>query len=444
MTVAQHAPPPRQGFTVPFGSQTLTFQLPAGLSARVAVPTPAAALPNPRAAIETALDHPLGTPPLEQFVAAANPPTVCIAFTDATRACPDHLLVPPILARLQAAGVPNEAITLLCAVGLHRPSTRAEKRAKLGDDIVNRYRIIDHNARDPRHIIHLGQTPEGIPLAVSKPAYRAGLLIATGLVEPHQYAGYSGGAKTVAIGCGGEETIAYTHGPKMLDHPGVRLGRVSGNPFQDVVRRVAGQAGLSFVLNVVQDENHRILHVAAGAPDAVHQTLVEHARRIFETRLPHSFDLAVAGVGAPKDANLYQASRALTYLQLSSTPAVRPGGVVILPAPCPEGAGQGVGEQRFLAALRDAPDIETMLNRMRSHGYPPGAQRAFVVGQVLARVGVIVVGAADPAIVRACKMMPAATMEEAFAQAIDRLGQNLKVLVVPHALQTLVRIGEPV
>ena len=428
-------------YTLPFGEETLSFDLPEGMTAQTATTARSASLRNPATAVEAALDSPLGSPTLARLVASINPKTVYIAFTDATRACPDQLLVSAILARLSAAGIPDKAITLLCAVGLHRPSTEAEKRAKLGQAIVERYRVIDHEARQARHIIHLGQTQDGIPLSVNKHAYEADLLIATGLVEPHQYAGYSGGAKTVTIGCGGEETIAFTHSPAMLDQPGVRLGRIEENPFQAAVRQGAQQAGLQFVLNVVQDETHNLLQVAAGAPAAVHDHLTAFGRQVFEAPLSQQYDVAITGVGAPKDVNLYQASRAITYLQLTATPAVRPGGILILPAPCPEGAGEGVGEQRFLAALRAAPDIETMLNDMRQHGYPPGAQRAFVLGQALADIEVIVVGANHPQIVRDCKMTPAETMAEALALTQQKLGRQLKVLVVPHALQTLVRIA---
>jgi nickel-dependent lactate racemase len=275
-------------------------------------------------------------------------------------------------------------------------------------------------------------------------AYGADLLIATGIVEPHQYAGYSGGPKTVSIGCGGEETIAATHRPAMLTRPGVRLGCVEGNPFQAAVREIGQRVGLKFALNLVQDDEGNILQVCAGAPGAVHDLLAAFARRVFEVQLPHSFDLAIAGVGTPKDVNLYQASRAITYLQLTARPPVRPGGILILPAPCPEGAGAGIGEQRFLAALRDAPDVQTMLNQMHAHGYPPGGQRAFCVGQVLAENEVIVVGAQDPQVVRDCKMTPAQTMEAALALARAKLGERLKVLVVPHALQTLVAIDASV
>jgi nickel-dependent lactate racemase len=428
-------------YRIPFGERSLSFRLPKGMSARVVTSVQRSALADPQAAIEAALDAPLGSPTLEQLVTSTQPQTVCVAFTDATRACPDHLLVPAILARLRSAGVPDDAITLLCAVGLHRSSTQMERRLKLGS-VADHYRIVDHDARDRPNMVHVGHTEGGIPLTLSKLAYDADLLLATGIVEPHQYAGYSGGGKTVSIGCGGEETIAATHSPMMLDQPGVRLGFVEGNPFQEAVREVAQRAGLKFVLNVIQDEAHRILRVRAGAPAAVHDDLVAFSRQAFEIRLAHQYDLAIVGVEGPKDANLYQASRAITYLQLTARPAVRPGGILILPASCPEGAGQGVGEQRFLAALRDAPDIETMLDGMRVDGYPPGAQRAFVLGQVLTQVEVIVVGAQDPQVVRDCKMIPAESMEEAFAVAKRKLGKQLDALIVPHALQALIRVAD--
>ncbi len=427
---------------IPFGEDTLSFSLPDGVTARVVTSAQPPPVADPVALIESALDAPQGSPTLDQLVGSINPRRVCIAFTDATRACPDHLLVPAILRRLDAAGVPASAVTLLCAVGLHRGSTQSERRAKLGDAVVDGYCIVDHDARDQSHTVHIGHTADAIPLTVNRLAHEADLLIATGIVEPHQYAGYSGGAKTVSVGCGGEQTIAATHGPAMLDQPGVRLGRVEGNPFQDAVRQVAVQVGLQFVINVVQDESQRILEVAAGAPATVHDYLVAFARQALEIHIPHQVDLAVAGVGAPKDANLYQASRAITYLQLTANPAVRPGGILILPAPCPEGVGEGVGEQRFLAALRDAPDVPAMLGHMRTHGYPPGAQRAFVVGQVLVNNEVIVVGAQDPQVVRDCKMLPAETMQHAFEMATRKLGKPLNVLIVPHALQTLVKVAD--
>jgi len=181
--------------------------------------------------------------------------------------------------------------------------------------------------------------------------------------------------------------------------------------------------------------------VAAGEPAATHRRLVDFARSAYEVAIPHACDVAVAGVGHPKDANLYQVSRAPSYLHFAPTPVVRPGGFYIVPARCAEGAGEGVGEQRFLSAMRDAPDVQTIIHDARANGYPPGQQRAYVLARVLEQARVVIVGSEVPEVVAACKMTPAATMDEALDLARATLGPDLDVLVVPHALLTLPVVG---
>jgi nickel-dependent lactate racemase len=239
------------------------------------------------------------------------------------------------------------------------------------------------------------------------------------------------------VGAAGEALIAYTHGPAFVDHPGTRLGRIDGNPFHEAVTEAARRAGLRFILNVVLDDDQRLLRVTAGDPDLAFQELVSFARSVYEVPIPHQYDIAIGGVGFPKDANLYQASRAPSYLFFAPTPVVRPGGFFIIPARCEEGAGEGAGEQRFFAAMRDAPSIQFILDDARRNGYPPGQQRAFVMAKVLEQAKVVIVGSESPDLVAACKMIPAATMDEALALAARELGPACQVLIVPHALQTL-------
>ena len=357
-------------YRVPFDKGELTFELPPSWQGTVVESRTARTLEDVPAAIADALANPTSSPPLRDLAAAGD--TVCIAFTDITRASPDYLLVPPVLAELEMAGVRDEDITLLCGIGMHRPSTPEEKVAKLGQAVVDRYRVIDNEPQNPEALVDLGITDSGIPLSVNKVAYEADLLIATGIVEPHQYAGYSGGRKTLAVGAAGEAMIAYTHGPHMVDHPGTRLGRIEGNPFHEAITEAARRAGLRFIINVVLDDMKRVVCVRAGEPETTFRELVGIAKTIYEVPVPQQYDVAIAGVGFPKDTNLYQSSRAASYLFFAPTPVVRPGGVFITPAPCGEGAGDGVGEQRFLAAMQDAPDVQTILDDARRHGYPPG------------------------------------------------------------------------
>ncbi|MBA2277735.1 MAG: nickel-dependent lactate racemase [Chloroflexia bacterium] len=419
---------------VPFGRGTLSFQLPKEVRATFLEPPLVEPLDNPQWAADQALQHPLGTLPLHDL--ASGKRAVVIAVTDATRACPDALLVPPMLRALAVAGVPDDAVTILVAVGAHRASTLAEKKEKLGEEIVARYRVIDHDAASD-DLVTIPGGPEGHPFRLNRRAVEADLLIATGIVEPHQYAGFSGGGKTVSIGCADEGIIAWTHGPAMLDDPATRLANLETNPFQLAVRRVARAAGLRFVANAVLGPEGRPIAIAYGDPERVQDHLADVARRAMTVAVPHQFDVAIAGVGYPKDENLYQASRAASYLQFAPVPVVRDGGAIIIPARCPEGAGEGVGERRFAASMRHPGGMDGIIDEARTTGIRPGAQRAYVMAQVLSSVEVIITGAVDPDVISALGFGVASDIGAGLDALRLRLGTKLRVLVVPHALTTL-------
>jgi len=422
-------------YSVPYGKGQITFDLLPGMRGTVVESKKVPPIADVEAAVAEALAGPVNSPPLRELAKPGD--TVCIVFTDITRASPDHLLVPALLAELATAGVREGEITLLCGIGMHRPSTPEEKVTKLGEEVVARYRVIDNEPQNPDALVDLGTTESGIPLSVHRTACEADLLIATGIVEPHQYAGYSGGCKTVAVGAAGEAMIAFTHGPQMVDHPGTRLGRIEGNPFHEAVTEAARRAGLRFILNVVLDDHKQVVAVRAGEPTATFLELVAFARELYEVPVPQQYDVVIGGAGFPKDANLYQASRAASYLFFAPTPVVKPGGFLIIPARCQEGAGEGVGEQRFLEKMREARDMSSLLEELRHADYPPGAQRAFIMAKVMEVNSVIIVGSECPEIVREAKMIPARTMEEALGIAAEVLGSELDVLIVPHALLTL-------
>ncbi len=424
-----------QTYQIPYSKSSLEFYLLPGMQASLAVSQPAQPVADVPVAIQDALNHPIGTPPLREMAKAGD--RVCIVFTDITRASPDYQLVPALLHELELIGVRDEDITLLCGIGMHRPSTDEEKNTKLGADIAARYEVIDNEPQNEEVLVDLGVTPSGVPILLHRSVVETDLLIATGIVEPHQYAGYSGGRKTVAIGAAGEALIAHTHGPAFVDHPGTRLGQIEGNPFHEAVTEAARRANLRFILNVVLDDDKRILRVTAGDLELAFQDLVTFAKSVYEVPIHRQYDIAIGGVGFPKDTNLYQASRAPSYLFFAPTPVVRSGGYFIIPARCEEGAGAGVGEQRFLAAMRDAPDVQFILDDARENGYPPGQQRAFVMAKVLEESNVVIVGSEYPDLVAACKMIPAATMEEALQLAASKLGPTCDILIVPHAMQTL-------
>jgi len=437
-------------YRVPYAHQELEFMLQPWFEMDVLASAPATAVADLGAAVLAALGAPLGSPRLRDLAAAARAAAdgrrarAVIAVTDLTRSCPDDVLVPPLLAELNAGGIADPDITVIVAVGLHRPTTEAEKRQKLGA-VVDRVRVVDSNGTDPAMWADLGPIPPyDVPGFTQTLVKDADLVVATGIVEPHQYAGYSGGRKTVAIGCCGEPVITATHGMRFLEDPGVRLGRIDGNPFHQTIVEIARRAGLRFCLNVVVDDQERVVAVAAGEPDAVLGDLVAIAAAIYTRPITRQYDIVIAGVGAPKDVNLYQASRAATYLRFAPTPVVREGGAIIIPARLDEGAGEGAGEQRFLHALESAATPLAVIESARRQ-FAGGEQRAVMVALTLAHCQIIVAASEAPEIVRLAKLRAAVDVEEALDIAYEHIGRPAmaSVLLVPRALHTLPVLEAP-
>jgi len=445
----QRAPKEDRIHRVPYGHEELEFMLQPWFDVDVVESGTAEPVADLAAATVQALRRPNGSPPLAQLareaVSARREATAVIAVTDLTRDCPDDVLVPPLLDELNAGGIADERITVIVAVGLHRATTDAEKREKLGG-VVDRVRVVDSNGRDPAQWADLGPIPPyGVPGSTQRIVKDADLVIATGIVEPHQYAGYSGGRKTVAIGCCGEPVITATHGMRFLEDPGVRLAKIDGNPFHETITEIARRAGLRFCLNVVTDDRGRVVAVAAGAPDDVLRELVDVAARLYTRPIAKQYDIAIAGVGKPKDANLYQASRAATYLRFAPTPVVREGGAIIIAAQLDEGAGDGPGEQRFLAALESAESPAAVVEAARQH-FAGGEQRAIMLALTLQHCLVIVAASEAPEVVRLAKLRAAVDVEEALDIAYEHIGRPTRasVLLVPHALHTLPVVQPPV
>jgi nickel-dependent lactate racemase len=401
---------------LPYGTGSVTVDLP-DCTVDVAAPDGADPVDVPTAT-ERALDSPLG-PPLADRVRGDE--SVAVVVTDVTRATPDDVLLAALLDRLGAAGVDPDEVTVVIGLGLHRPMDGAEIRAALGEhaDLAENH--------DAAAAVEIGRVDD-VPVLCNPAVADADLVLATGMVEPHQYAGFSGGAKTVVIGAGGEPLIRYTHGPEMLSRDGVRLGRIDDNPFRETVDRAGAFAGPDFCVNVTHGPGG-ILGVAAGAPRAVVAELAGVAREALAVAVTDGYDAVVAGVGAPKDANLYQATRGPTYVGLGAHNPLRDGGRIVVPAALPEGAGEGTGERRFYDWLAGAADAERLYEEMRA-GYEAGAQRAFVVARVLRDHDVWVTNSQHPDVVEDCLMHAADTVEDAVEPGSD-------VLIVPDALNTL-------
>jgi nickel-dependent lactate racemase len=401
---------------VPLGRGSLAVDLP-DCEVDVARPAGGEAV-EVRPAAETAMADPHG-PSLSTVVDPDD--TVAIVVTDVTRATPDDVLLDVLLEELQRAGVVREQVSVVLGLGLHRPMSDDEIADALGAhaDLAQNH--------DPEETVVVGEV-EGCPIELNRTVEAADVVCSTGMVEPHQYAGFSGGAKTVVIGAGGEAQIRYSHGPAMLARDGVRLGRIEDNPFRAFVDAAGDQVGLRFCLNVTHGPQG-MLGVSAGSPRAVVSDLADTARDALSVTVEDGYDAVVAGVGAPKDANLYQTTRAATYVALGAHNPLHEGGRIVIPASLSEGAGSGTGEQRFYDRLAGAESADSLYEEMRE-GYAPGAQRAFVVAKVLRDQPVWVTNSSARDVVADCLLEPASDPRAA-------IEPGSQVLVVPKALETL-------
>jgi hypothetical protein len=393
-----------------------------------------------RLAADAALARPQSALPLNQMCGEGSRVTIVCADPAFDLDCPDRTLVPAVLDALKSAGVNDEDITLLAASSARRASTPDEKRRKLGEEVTRRFGVVDHDAANLSELDDLGAC-DGVPVQVNYRAVEADLLVATGAVRPHPYAGYTGGSQAVAVGCAGAATLRDLHGPRFLDDPTVGAGEIRDNAFQRTIREIARRAGLRFVLNVVVNPDGRAAAIAAGAPNAVHDRLVAFARGIYEVDVPReSYHVVVAGMPAGKDRDLYRASCESAYVTTPREPVLARGGVMILPIDgAAAGGGHGGGhggedQRRFYEALSDAASLDAVMHHLRQRGVQEGEPCAYRLAQGVVNrdYRVIVAGPGSVRAVGNSGLIAARDLAEAAALAEAFVGSRPHTLIVPE------------
>jgi len=331
----------------------------------------------------------------------------------------------------------NVTPDIVIATGLHRPETRARVKALLGETIAKRYRIISHDPR--RDSVLLGRTDRGIPLLVNRILRSYEHIVSIGVIEPHLYAGYSGGAKTCAIGLGGEGLINGTHHPRLLDHPGTAIGNISGNPFQGVLRQIVKRAPIDFCINFVNDPEGRLIKVFSGPPEEVFSRGVAFARKVYEITVARRSDIVICAVGYPKDINVYQASRAINYIVNVKNPILKKGGCLILVAALSDGMGSGIGEKRFAKALLNMKSPEAYIGKIKRSGCRAGEHRAYMVAKGMRESKIILVTRNSSPFVGSLPFPVYRRVENAILYADAMLKKEGSCYIVPHALSTIAR-----
>src|SRR5580692_4278331 len=317
-----------------FGHDGLDVTLPDGPRYELIESRSASALPDVAAALNLALDHPIGSKSLSAL--AAGRKTAAISVCDITRPAPNWLTLPPLLRRLHAAGIPVEGVTILIATGLHREATADEIQAILGREIAAKYRVVNHDARVLAEHRHLGSTRRGIPVYIDERFMAAELHITLGFIEQHLMLGFSGGRKLIAPGLAAQETIKVLHSPRFMREPKAIEGSVTQNPLHQELLDIARMARHDFMLDTALTRTREVSGIFAGDPVEAHAAGVQFLRTTSLERLTGLADAVItSAAGHPLDLTFYQTIKGLTAAQH----IVKPGGRILILGECPEGIG---------------------------------------------------------------------------------------------------------
>ncbi|MBM3846730.1 MAG: nickel-dependent lactate racemase [Verrucomicrobia bacterium] len=405
-----------------YGKGTLPVDFPAGRTF-VVEPRPRPGLADERSSFLAALDQPTAAEPLRRWIHPGN--TVCISFSDITRATPNDRIIPWLLEYLSF--VPDENITLLNQIGTHRPNTPEELERLLTPAVLKRFRVLNHEPENPSILRQFGCMRDGTPALINKRFADADVRITTGFIEPHFFAGFSGGIKGIIPGVAGLESIMANHSATHIGHPNAAFGVTAGNPLWEELKEVALRIGPTFMINVALNDHRAITRVFAGDLIQAHAQGCEYVRESAMQPVPQLYDIVVTtNSGHPLDMNLYQGVKGMS----AGARILKPGGLLILACECREGVPAGSPMDRL---LRSAKSPEEVLARVAAGGKPvPEQWQAQIQALVQRRARVSVFSSLPDEVLAACHLKPCRNIGEEVAQELDQLGESARVAVLPQ------------
>jgi nickel-dependent lactate racemase len=391
-------------------------------------PTHTPGLPDERSAVVEALRAPIGCRPLREWIQPGN--RVCIVFTDLTRATPNRRLIPWLLEFLQ--DVPRDQITLLNSLGTHRPNTKAELEQLLTPEVVRDYRVVNHEPENPAALVALGTTADGTPALINRHLVEADVRIITGFIEPHFFAGFSGGPKGIMPGVAGLETVMSNHGARNIGDPKAAFGITTGNPIWEEMREIALRVGSSFLLNVTLNEARAITGVFAGDLVQAHSAGIEFVRKAAMQKVKAPFEIVVTtNSGYPLDLNLYQGVKGMS----AAARIVQEKGTIILACECREGVP---AQSPLDKLLRSAGSAEEILTLLASPGFVrPEQWQAQIQALIQRRAEVLVHSSLSEPVIRAAHLVPCPDIGLEVARRLKSLGPEARVAVLPQGPLTI-------
>lgn len=382
--------------------------------------------------VKNSLDNPIGTLKLEEL--AKDKENVVIITSDHTRPVPSRVIMPQILERIRK-GNPNAKIKILVATGFHRPSTKEELIFKLGNEIVEKEEIIIHKSTNDEDMIKMGVLPSGGDFYINKLAAEADLLVSEGFIEPHFFAGFSGGRKSILPGIASAKTIMYNHCSEFIDNDNSRTGILQNNPIHEDMVYAAKTAKLAFIVNVAIDKDKKVIASFAGDVDKAHKQGCEFVTNLSKIdKIPADIVVSTNG-GYPLDQNIYQSVKGMTAAEATC----KEGGVIIMVAACNDGHGGQSFYNNVVNAISPREILENVRN-IKKEDTIPDQWEFQILARILNKFTVIMVtDECDPKMITNMHMKHAYNFEEALNLAYEIKGEDAKVVVIPDGVSVIVK-----
>jgi len=389
-------------------------------------------LPDP-GFIDHAFSAPVDSPPLREV--ARSRKRAVILVSDSTRNVPTSCVLPRVLEELALAGIDRENIALIVATGVHRPATEEEMREIVGENLQGKVRIRNHDPYSPESLVLIGTTSRGTPVEISKFAAESDLRIAIGKVEPHEFAGFSGGRKSVLPGIASERTILVNHRPEMVLHPLASIGILEGNPISEDMLEAAGMLGIHFCVNILTDFQGKPFSITCGSLERSHMEAVNKLKGHIALPLPKRPMIAVTTPGYPLNINLYQTIKAIIAL----APVMGKNGVLVLYSRCTE----GTGSVDMLRPFEEGKNLEGAMKFLQDK-YRIQMDHSLLLCKIL-QTGLRIIFVSpniSPDIVRMMGLIPAQSLDSALEKALEMTGKEEKISFIPCPQRFLPYLGE--
>lgn len=417
-----------------YGKKGLAINLPDDLNVQIVEPKYLPGLPNQAQAVADALRKPITSKPLKELVKPAD--RVGIVVNDITRATPYHIILPALLDEL--GHISDDRIILLNATGTHRSNTETELRGMLGETIVDRFRIVQNDAQDRDSHILVGTTKSGNEIWIHREYMQCDVRILTGFIEPHFYAGFSGGPKAIMPGLALLQTVLKNHSAENLDSPMATWGITHGNPLWQEIREAASMAPPTFLLNVALNADKQITAVFAGDLDQAHKQGCAFVKENAMVAVEHPYDIVIgSNSGYPLDLNLYQSVKGMS----AAAQIVRDGGIIIIAADCWDGIPE---HGQFGNLLADAESTESLLETVRAKGFSRHDMwQAQIHALICQKADVYFYSdnLSDDQI-RNALLKPCRNIEATVDQLLEKYGRDASICILPEGPQTIPYISE--